>query len=456
MLPSHVARLVSVLLLAVPLLAAGCGGDDDGGVPDANGIDASTARDGGGRDGNATADGPTPDVPGSGDAPSVTVYRVPITIEAAGAVPASLRLVLTAATFAYAHAAADGSDLRFSTSATPGGTYDVDYFVETWDPSGDSVIWLRVDGAADGQTIYLFYGFPGGLSSGSDFAAVFPTAYESTDGAVLAGGSSTYDAFIVAAGHTVQLPATAPVTIRAQYVRIDGRIDGAGRGHPGGDSGSSSGDGPGGGGAGGTFTGDQRGGGGGGHGGAGGPGANGGAGGVAYGSATDVSCELGSGGGYSFTDGGNGGGAISIEAAYLTVGGAIDVDGRGPVGAGSCCFCPGAGAGGGVLLQGWETRVSGTITAVGGNGGGGSTSCGGSAPRGGGGGGGGRVKIFGDAVLDATGSILVTGTNGGFPTYGVVSSRGGRGSDGSSTVEMRTFSAPPPVLAVGAEEMVTL
>lgn len=453
------------LLACVAVAHAGITGCDDASEPiDAGpGIDSGSFDGGGGLDaarpldGAMPTDGPTGD--GELDAgPGDVVRRVPITIGTSGTVHESLRLTLTPSTFSYGGAAADGSDLRFSTSDDPRATFDVGYWIESWDPSGESVVWLHVPGAVAGQTIYAFYGFPGGLAAASSFADAFPTAFESSGIDDLSAGTLDVDAFVVHAGHSVNLPTGSTVTVRARYVSIEGRVEGAARGYAGGTSSTADGRGPGGGGVGSAFSGDRLGAGGGGYGGMGGSGApGGGAGGAANGDAMSSSAiDMGSGGGYSFTDGGRGGGAITIEAQYLRLSGVLDLSGRGPVGAATCCYCPGAGAGGGALLRGYDVSVTGSIAVQGGVGGGSSSpSCGGFAPKGGGGGSGGRVKIFGDSTVDVSAAtILVTGGTGGLASYGVVSSRGGAGADGTFYSASETFADAPPTLSVGTEQVI--
>jgi hypothetical protein len=395
------------------------------------------------------------DAPAGADAPVETIHRVSITIEAPGAVSQSLRVVLPS-TFAYSHAAADGSDLRFSASDDPRVPFDLGYWIERWDPAGESAIWVRVPSAAPGGTFYLYYGFAAGLPAASSFAAAFPSAFESTGTDSLLGGAHEFDAFVVHPGHTVSWTPGVPITVRARYVSIEGRLDGTAAGYGGGTSTMGTGAGPGGGGVGGMFTGDRRGAGGGGHGGAGGSGGSGGAGGAAYSDATgSATNEMGSGGGYSFTDGGRGGGAITIEGQLVRIAGVVDVAGRGPMGSATCCHCPGAGGGGGVLVRGHDVVVSGSLQARGGVGGGSGTgSCGGVAPHGGGGGGGGRIKIFGDAALDVTATFDVAGGGGGFASHAISSSRGSPGEMGTTHTATEAFAERPAALRVGPEETI--
>ncbi len=77
---------------------------------------------------------------GSGSA--LTGYQVPITLDTK--------------TFDYNKADASGADIRFTESdvVTP-----VDYWIETWNASGTSTIWVEVDlGANATETFYMYYG----------------------------------------------------------------------------------------------------------------------------------------------------------------------------------------------------------------------------------------------------------------------------------------------------------
>ncbi|MBV8077804.1 MAG: PEP-CTERM sorting domain-containing protein [Planctomycetaceae bacterium] len=217
---------------------------------------------------------------------------------------------------------------------------------------------------------------------------------------------------------------------------IAGTIDGSGQGlisgGPGGPGGGNgpvlpftSGGGPGGGGPGvGAVV--QRvatGGGGGGFGGPGGAGASSvsnvsaGGGGAPYG---DLARQLqgGSGGGTSFGPGAGGGGAIEIGAVgSLAISGSILARGGRPIseisiGGG------GGGSGGGILLHADSVRLTGSLSAAGGDGGSASyiPGPGGSLIDAGGGGGGGRVTIlFGPGGYDAASgaTIDVAGGAGG-------------------------------------------
>jgi regulation of enolase protein 1 (concanavalin A-like superfamily) len=73
---------------------------------------------------------------------ALTGYQVPITLDTK--------------TFNYNKADASGADIRFTASdvVTP-----VDYWIETWNTSGESTIWVEVDlGANATETFYMYYG----------------------------------------------------------------------------------------------------------------------------------------------------------------------------------------------------------------------------------------------------------------------------------------------------------
>lgn len=89
-------------------------------------------------------------------------HRDAITVastDAAALTGFQVRVKLSTASFAYAAAKANGDDLRFSTDGT---TIDVPYWIESWDPTGDSYVWLKVPSIpANGSTkVYVLYGDP--------------------------------------------------------------------------------------------------------------------------------------------------------------------------------------------------------------------------------------------------------------------------------------------------------
>lgn len=309
--------------------------------------------------------------------------------------------------FNYAQANLDGSDIRFASSpvAPP---FDLNYFLESWNPGGTSRIWVNIPAIpANGTvTIYLFYTNPAATSA-SNFAATFPNAFVSTGTDTLTG-TQTFDWFEVQAGHTLNIGAGQILSITARNVIVAGTINGVGRGNqaPGINT---NGTGPGGG-----TTSTTAGTGGGSYGGTGGTGGldsgdTPGTGGPTYGTQTGTDIDMGSSGGSGtgVSTGGSGGGAISILADQITISGTIDVTGGNSLSDGTGRG-GGGGSGGGVLIQGFLVTSSGNVTANGGNGATGTST----ANDSGGGGGGGRIKLFGENLTN-TSTLSVTGGTGG-------------------------------------------
>jgi len=75
---------------------------------------------------------------------TLTNYQVPIT--------------LTTITFNYSKSNASGNDIRFATDGT-----ECDYWIETWNTSGQSKLWVEVPSlpALSTTTIYMYYGNSG-------------------------------------------------------------------------------------------------------------------------------------------------------------------------------------------------------------------------------------------------------------------------------------------------------
>ncbi|MBJ6800279.1 PKD domain-containing protein [Geomonas propionica] len=173
-----------------------------------------------------------------------------------------------------------------------------------------------------------------------------------------------------------------------------------------------------------------------------------GLGGLPYGSADTLSIEMGSSAGaagyvdYSYNDGGfggNGGGALWIEAENISNAGTISANGDD----GKIYYndSTGGGAGGGILLYGNTIVNTGSLKANGG--GGGAYGCG--TPGmcgqddGGGGGGGGRIKIF-YGSLQNSGTVSVAGGRGGL--YAAA---------GSNGTFFSIAKAAPPIANAGAD-----
>ncbi|MGB2762290.1 MAG: DUF2341 domain-containing protein, partial [Minisyncoccales bacterium] len=93
-------------------------------------------------------------------------YRREITVttdESVGT-PADYQVLVTLTTAtmgspSYTNVNADGSDIFFTNT---NGTSPIDYWIETWDNTGDSKIWVEVPDAIDAnssKTIYMYYGY---------------------------------------------------------------------------------------------------------------------------------------------------------------------------------------------------------------------------------------------------------------------------------------------------------
>jgi len=358
-------------------------------------------------------------------------YRVPITFDAPADTTNAIVLVVLDGTFQYTHASPDASDVRLGDS-TAG---DTPYWIEGWDPDGNSYVWARVPTVTSGaNTIHLYYGSrTGPLTSESNFDVVFPNTQRSTADTAL-GGVLAQDAFILEMPHTGTVTAGAPLEIVAPYVRISGTINADGAGYP-------SGMGPG---MGGTST--TAGAGGGGHGGVGGAGGGEatdmfGVGGVVNGTTQGEMVDMGSSGGISGALlGGAGGGAVRIKARRIVLDGTIQA--RGAIGTGGT-RSSGGGAGGGVLLQGTSIAFTGTISVNGGAGANGPAA----GNDGAGGGGGGRIKLYSRGDVTATGMRTFAGGTGG---TGGDAQPGQAGATGTSATGTSTVADPLPT--VGVEE----
>jgi hypothetical protein len=122
------------------------------------------------------------------------------------ATPASdyqVKINLTPVSFNYTKLKADGSDIKFYDS----GDQELSYWIETWNPAGNSAIWVKVPSSGT-TTIYMAYG-NASLSSSSIGPATFDMYFEN----VADGGSSAPDlqnsaGFIIETSLTVNTLAT--------------------------------------------------------------------------------------------------------------------------------------------------------------------------------------------------------------------------------------------------------
>lgn len=223
-------------------------------------------------------------------------------------------------------------------------------------------------------------------------------------------GNGVTNGFITAKGDTLNGVGVVINADSSVEVKVGSSISANGQGYIGGRSGDISGKGPGG--ASTSLNVTTAGGGGYGGGGANGDTTNNNFGGSAYGS-LDSPADLGSGGGYALgccgNNGGDGGGAVKINAqsATVTVNGTITANGTG--GGAGCCAYAGGGSGGSIWIIADSLVGSGTVSANGGAGGSGGAGEG----NNGGAGGGGRVQIsFNDNSSTITKSAFDGGNNG--------------------------------------------
>lgn len=327
------------------------------------------------------------------------VFRVPVTFEATSPGPVIVLVVLDAAVFPYAHAAGDGSDLRFG-DGDPNNGYEYARWIETWTTTR-SRVWVRANATTVGSnTMWAYYGLTGAAVL-NDFSPVFPDTFRSA-GDMTLSGDIRHDAFILEATDTISATPGTPLTISAAYLKITGTIDASSAGLPAGM----------GQGVGGTST--TGGAGGGGHGGVGGLGGKDagdtpGTGGTVEGIADTEDIEMGAGGGTTNTSStnGQGGGAIRLNALRAILDGQLLANGEAGVGSNRS---GGGGAGGGVLVRAQSLEFTGSIIARGGKGGQGDVAAG---NDGGGGGGGGRIKLFHRGEITNTGTLNVTNGAGG-------------------------------------------
>lgn len=85
-----------------------------------------------------------------------TLSGIPVLVKLAPNSPAG---------FSYADCAADGSDLRF---AIEGGSA-LPFEIDTWNPSGESIVWVKVPAVTRGTKFMLYYkGTPSSVNVPSD------------------------------------------------------------------------------------------------------------------------------------------------------------------------------------------------------------------------------------------------------------------------------------------------
>ena len=254
-----------------------------------------------------------------------------------------------------------------------------------------------------GQDIYIFYDTVNKMQGKV-------TSYTSNNGILAVNitsvaGSGTYSSWIISTSAIYYSPGVIDIKTTGNItVNSGGVISANGKGFPGGTNYSYDSKGKG---IGGGDSKDGNGAGGGGYGGAGGRGyAANSIGGITYGSSTTPT-DLGSGGGCGYPSGvgGNGGGAIKLEASgILDNSGVISADGN----SGTTNTNAGPGSGGSIWVICGTLQGNGSFSSKGGMG----------SPvnnyLGSGGGGGGRISLQPTNYDTYAGNIIVSGARGGY------------------------------------------
>jgi len=96
-------------------------------------------------------------------------YRRSVTISNTGSTQTDYQVNVTLDSgFNYSNAASDGSDIRFNYDGV-----SIPYWIESWNQSGDSSIWVEVPSIpAGGKVFYMYYGKTGETAA-SDFDNTF-------------------------------------------------------------------------------------------------------------------------------------------------------------------------------------------------------------------------------------------------------------------------------------------
>ncbi len=136
----------------------------------------------------------------SGYAGSTTLADFPVLVRLAAGSPIG---------FDYADCAADGSDIRF---ADAGGNL-IPHEIDTWDATGESLVWVRLPSVASGATFTMYFG-------ADDPGATAAESVWSRYAAVIHGGSSAANA--VAGGPAVTIGNATYVKPQADAGRIGG------------------------------------------------------------------------------------------------------------------------------------------------------------------------------------------------------------------------------------------
>ncbi|MCS6905314.1 MAG: DUF2341 domain-containing protein, partial [Bacteroidia bacterium] len=362
--------------------------------------------------------------------PARTNWQVPITVNTS--TPIGLGQMQPA-----------GQDIRF-VDQNCSSTF-LDYWIESGINTPNTLIWVKVPfiPANSTITIYMLYGNPNAAAT-QCFACVFSSFLIATNNQVFTSNINV-DWFEIPAGVNTFVPNGQVLTVNARAIRIAGFINGNGRGY----SGSkvlpaTNGVGPSlgvGGGIAPPQVQPGRSGGGGAYGGIGGcqpnypplPLSCGGAA-LPYGTATGLDIDMGAGGATgsgailappNTNQGGNGGGAVHLEANSIIISGKISMNGENGGAEDQNTDGGGGGAGGGILLRARHTMVlvGAQLIARGGK----------PANTRAGGGSGGRVKIFYDSAIPTGYTVNVSGADSFLiPTPNILpatpAQRGGNGT----------------------------
>jgi hypothetical protein len=309
------------------------------------------------------------------------------------------------------------NDIRFSNESICPTTFYT-HCVERVQ-AGAGRMWVDLPTFPTGlKIIYMYFG-DSSAPTGSECGVVFPNSYIAPVGVTttLTGNVGPYDWFEIPASAIVTTTPGTTLNISATRIKIDGKISAIGKGYARNGS-NSNGGGPGGG----TFSPlpATAGAGGGSYGAKGGKGGfdsgdTPGQSGPVYGTASGTDIDFGSAGGSSPNClGGNGGGAVILNAlkGMASVQGTIDVSGdHAAVPTITSSLGGGGGAGGSIhIIADYIDVSNGTLTSVGGNGSDFPISPT-TVKDGGGGGSGGRIKYF--YGIDLASNNVIGLTSGG-------------------------------------------
>lgn len=103
-------------------------------------------------------------------------YYRPVNIVATPVAHFQVRVQLTAASFDYSNVGPGGQDIRFVSNI--GDQNYMPYWIESWNPSGTSILWVRVP-SAQTSVIYMRYGDKS-LTSASSIDATMETGLRFT------------------------------------------------------------------------------------------------------------------------------------------------------------------------------------------------------------------------------------------------------------------------------------